>query len=97
MDASMGLIQSTERFFHTAQKSESQPTLPDAMRRLTGGVCVITAGTGDNRNASTAPGSAFNATSGIAGVKYAGNSPQNSNNPKSMLQYDAACFQQSQR
>jgi hypothetical protein len=47
-------------------------------------------------NASTAPGSAFN-TSGIAGTKYAGTRTQNSNNPKSVSQYDAACFQQSQR
>ena len=44
---------------------------------------------------ASAPGSAFN-TSGVAGTKYAGQQTQNSNNPKSVSQYDAACFQQSQ-
>jgi hypothetical protein len=44
-------------------------------------------------NAAAAPGSAFN-TSGVAGTHYAGNAPQNSTNPKSVSQYDVACFQQ---
>jgi hypothetical protein len=43
-------------------------------------------------NAASAPGSAFN-TSGVAGTHYAGNAPQNSTNPKSVSQYDVACFQ----
>jgi hypothetical protein len=43
-------------------------------------------------SAATAPGSAFN-TSGVAGLHYAGNAPQNSTNPKSVSQYDVACFQ----
>jgi hypothetical protein len=43
-------------------------------------------------NAATAPGSAFN-TSGVAGTHYAGTQPQNSKNPKSVSQYDVACFQ----
>lgn len=43
----------------------------------------------------TAPGSAFN-PDGIAGTKYAGEQPQNSKNPKSVSQYDTACFQVSQ-
>ena len=42
-----------------------------------------------------APGSAFN-TSGVSGTVYAGQQPQNSNNPKSVSQYDVACFQVSQ-
>ena len=42
--------------------------------------------------AAGAPGSAFN-TSGVAGGVYAGTQPQNSNNPKSVSQYDVACFQ----
>ena len=46
-------------------------------------------------NSATAPGSAFN-TAGVAGTKYAGQQPQNSTNPKSVSQYDTACFQQSQ-
>lgn len=46
-------------------------------------------------NAAAARGSAFN-PSGIAGTKYAGQQPQNSRNPKSVSQYDVACFQQSQ-
>ena len=43
-------------------------------------------------HAATAPGSAFN-TSGVAGSHYAGTQPQNSKNPKSVSQYDVACFQ----
>ncbi len=46
-------------------------------------------------NAAIAPGSAFN-PNGMAGTVYAGEQPQNSNNPKSVSQYDVACFQQSQ-
>lgn len=46
-------------------------------------------------HASTAPGSAFN-PSGKAGTVYAGQQPQNSKNPKSVAQYDVACFQVSQ-
>jgi|SRR5690242_16756345 hypothetical protein len=38
----------------------------------------------------SAPGSAFN-PSGTAGTKYAGEQPQNSNNPKAVSQYDVAC------
>ncbi len=45
--------------------------------------------------ASTAPGSAFNAN-GVAPSVYAGTQPQNSKNPKSVAQYDVACFQVSQ-
>ena len=44
--------------------------------------------------AAQAPGSAFNPT-GNAGAHYAGEQPQNSNNPKSVCQYDQAGFQQS--
>jgi hypothetical protein len=47
-------------------------------------------------NAASAPGSAFNEDGGIAGSMYAGSQPQNSNNPKSVSQYDVACFQVSQ-
>lgn len=46
-------------------------------------------------NAVNAPGSAFN-PNGLAGTVYAGSQPQNSNNPKSVSQYDVACFQVSQ-
>jgi hypothetical protein len=46
-------------------------------------------------NASSAPGSAFN-PDGHAGTVYAGTQPQNSNNPKSVSQYDVACYQVSQ-
>ncbi|BAL22618.1 hypothetical protein [Azoarcus sp. KH32C] len=38
----------------------------------------------------SAPGSAFN-PDGKAGTVYAGEQPQNSNNPKSVSQYDVAC------
>jgi hypothetical protein len=43
-------------------------------------------------NAANAPGSAFN-DAGKAGTVYAGTQPQNSKNPKSVSQYDVACFQ----
>jgi hypothetical protein len=48
-------------------------------------------------NAASAPGSAFNENGGVAGSMYAGSQPQNSHNPKSVSQYDVACFQVSQR
>jgi hypothetical protein len=40
------------------------------------------------------PGSPF--AGGVSDGKYAGSQPQNSNNPKSVSQYDVACFQVSQ-
>ncbi len=43
-------------------------------------------------NAVSAPGSAFN-PAGKAGTVYAGTQPQNMKNPKSVAQYDVACFQ----
>jgi hypothetical protein len=43
-------------------------------------------------NSSAALGSAFN-SDGVAGTHYAGEQPQNSVNPKSVSQYDVACFQ----
>lgn len=46
-------------------------------------------------HAMTAPGSAFN-PDGVSGAVYAGEQPQNSNNPKSVSQYDVACFQVAQ-
>lgn len=46
-------------------------------------------------HAASAPGSAFN-PDGNAGTHYAGTQPQNSKNPKSVAQYDVACFQVSQ-
>lgn len=45
-------------------------------------------------NAANAPGSPFN-PNGNAGTHYAGTQPQNSQNPKSVSQYDVACFQNS--
>jgi hypothetical protein len=44
-------------------------------------------------HSASAPGSAFN-PDGHAGTVYAGEQPQNSRNPKSVSQYDVACFQQ---
>ena len=46
-------------------------------------------------NSSSAPGSAFN-PDGNAGTHYAGEQPQNSNNPNSVSQYDVACYHVSQ-
>jgi len=42
---------------------------------------------------SSASGSAFN-PDGTAGTQYAGEQPQNSNNEKSVSQYDVACSKQ---
>jgi hypothetical protein len=47
-------------------------------------------------NAANAPGSAFS-PNGTAGTVYAGEQPQNSNNPASVSQYDVACLQVSQQ
>jgi hypothetical protein len=44
-------------------------------------------------HAASAPGSPFNEEGGVAGTHYAGEQPQNSKNPKSVSQYDVACFQ----
>jgi hypothetical protein len=46
-------------------------------------------------NSASAPGSAFN-PNGQAGSVYAGQQPQNSQNPNSVAQYDVACFQNTQ-
>ena len=46
-------------------------------------------------HAEFAPGSAFN-PDGVAGTHYAGEQPQNSNNPKSVSQYDVACIKVAQ-
>jgi hypothetical protein len=43
-------------------------------------------------HSASAHGSPFN-PDGIAGTHYAGEQPQNSKNPKSVAQYDVACFQ----
>ena len=44
---------------------------------------------------ANAPGAAFN-PNGMSGTVYAGQQPQNSNNPNSVSQYDIACLQVSQ-
>ena len=46
-------------------------------------------------NAANTTGAAFN-PNGTAATHYAGSQPQNSKNPKSVSQYDVACFQVSQ-
>jgi len=43
---------------------------------------------------TTAPGSAFNKTDGIAGGVYAGSQPQTQTNSASVSQYDVACEKQ---
>ena len=45
-------------------------------------------------NTTTAPGSAFNETDGIAGSVYAGNVTQSQRNTASVSQYDVACSNQ---
>jgi hypothetical protein len=46
-------------------------------------------------NSASAQGSAFN-PGGHAGMVYAGQQPQNSNNAHSVSQYDVACYHVSQ-
>jgi hypothetical protein len=46
-------------------------------------------------NRANSPGSPFGTAAGAA-ANYAGAQPQNSRNPKSVSQYDVACFQNSQ-
>jgi hypothetical protein len=46
-------------------------------------------------NAANTSAAAFNPL-GTAATHYAGTQPQNSTNPKSVSQYDVACFQVSQ-
>ena len=58
--------------------------------------CLSSTAPSEPGNAAAARGSAFNENGGIAGSMYAGSQPQNSNNPKSVSQYDVACFQVSQ-
>jgi hypothetical protein len=58
--------------------------------------CLSSTAPSEPGNAGSAPGSAFNENGGTAGSKYAGSAPQNSNNPKSVSQYDVACYQVSQ-
>ena len=58
--------------------------------------CLSSTAPTEPGQAANASGSAFNENGGIAGSMYAGSQPQNSNNPKSVSQYDVACFQVSQ-
>jgi hypothetical protein len=46
-------------------------------------------------NSANSPGSPFG-SDGVSGSHYAGEQPQNSNNPKSVSQYDVACTQVSE-
>jgi hypothetical protein len=52
----------------------------------------VTPGNAGNPNNTGSPFS----PNGHAGTVYAGTQPQNSNNSKSVSQYDVACFQHSQ-
>ncbi len=58
--------------------------------------CLSSTAPNEPGRAGAAPGSAFNENGGTAGSVYAGQQLQNSKNPKSVAQYDVACFQVSQ-
>jgi len=58
--------------------------------------CLSSTAPREPGHAASSPGSPFNEVNGKAGSKYAGSQPQNSKNPKSVSQYDVACFQVSQ-
>src|SRR5450631_1161768 len=49
----MNIMQKSNNFENSASSFEPQPRLRDAMRHLTGGVSVITAGVGDTRTGLT--------------------------------------------
>jgi hypothetical protein len=74
--------------FSANPHSPSNPTGPTSGQPSQS--CQVTTATPGN--AADAPGSAFN-PNGQAGTVYAGTQPQNSKNPKSVAQYDVACFQ----
>jgi hypothetical protein len=54
--------------------------------------CEAEGMTPPSAQSAVAPGSAFN-PDGQAGMVYAGEQDQNNNNPKSVSQYDVACYQ----
>ena len=58
--------------------------------------CLSSTAPNEPGHAASSPGSPFNEVDGHAGSMYAGSQPQNSNNPKSVSQYDVACFHVSQ-
>lgn len=58
--------------------------------------CLSSTAPSEPGHAASSPGSPFNENGGTAGGMYAGSQPQNSNNPKSVSQYDVACFNVSQ-
>ena len=74
----------------------SQPTTPSGNTRALGQPnqsCGSATAPNTPGNAASAPGSAFN-PNGTAGSHYAGEQPQNSNNPAAVSQYDSACAHQ---
>ncbi len=91
MKASMVLVLACLLFvpLSSAAASSAVPMAPQP-----GQSCQVTTVTPGQ--ATNAPGSAFN-PNGTAGSVYAGIQPQNSVNPKSVSQYDVACFNQTTR
>jgi hypothetical protein len=59
--------------------------------------CLSSTAPSEPGQAAGSPGSPFNEVDGHAGAMYAGSQPQNSNNSKSVSQYDVACYHVSQR
>ena len=84
------MILAASMFFLATAFAANPPGTGQPSQSCGSSTAVMTPG-----NAATAPGSAFNSAGTAPGV-YAGQQPQNSNNPKSVAQYDAACFQVSQ-
>jgi hypothetical protein len=58
--------------------------------------CLSSTAPNEPGHSANASGAAFNENGGTAGGMYAGSQPQSSNNPKSVSQYDVACYQVSQ-
>lgn len=80
----------------TSPTTTSHTTQPASTPRALGQPnqsCGSTTAPNTPGHAASAPGSAFNPT-GTAGMMYAGQQPQNSNNPVANSQYDVACANQ---
>jgi hypothetical protein len=69
---------------HSASNPKGQPSQS----------CQAQPNTPGGGNSANSPGSPF--AGGNSANHYAGSQPQNSKNPKSVAQYDVACFQNSQ-
>jgi hypothetical protein len=76
---------------HLFTNTSGQPDSGGSIVNCGANGLVSTPGNGSATFANSM-GSPYGSTA-LAGSKYAGSQPQNSNNPKSISQYDVSCFQ----